>query len=182
MIKEVIVVEGKADINAVKSALQAEVIAIGGFGYKKELVETLKQIANRRGIIIFTDPDYAGENIRRDLASHIKNCKHAFLPQGKAVKKGDIGVENASQEDIVEAIMKARPISIEPYEEFTQDEILELGLFGGHGAKQKRAALGEALGIGYSNSKQFLNRLNNFGVTRKEFDKAIERLGIKDGK
>ena len=182
MIKEVIVVEGKADINAVKSAIKAEVISIGGFGYKKELVETLKQIADRRGIIIFTDPDYAGENIRRDLSHHIKNCKHAFLPQGKAIKKGDIGVENASKEDIVEAIMKARPISIEVHEEFSQDEILELGLFGGHGSKKKRAELGEILGIGYSNSKQFLNRLNNFGVTRKEFEKALERIGIENGK
>ena len=35
MIKEVIVVEGKDDITAVKAALDAEVIATGGFAYKK---------------------------------------------------------------------------------------------------------------------------------------------------
>ncbi len=182
MIKEVIVVEGKSDINAVKAAIQAEVIAIGGFGYKKELVETLKQIANRRGIIIFTDPDYAGENIRKDLSNHIKNAKHAFLPQGKAIKKEDIGVENASREDIIEAIMKARPVSIEKYEEFSREEILELGLFGGHRAKQKRGEIGDILGIGYSNSKQFVNRLNNFGITRKEFERALRKVGLKNGK
>lgn len=123
MIKEVIVVEGKDDITAVKSAIQAEVIATNGFGYKKELINTLKQLSQKRGIIILTDPDYAGEHIRRDLSRHIKNCKHAFLPQDKAMKKGDIGVENATTEDIIEAIMKARPISIEPYEEFTTEEI-----------------------------------------------------------
>ena len=182
MIKEVIVVEGKDDINAVKSAIQAEVIATNGFGYKRELIGILQQIADKRGIIILTDPDYAGEHIRRDLSHHIKNCKHAFLPQDKALKKGDIGVENASSEDIVEAIMKARPHKVEPYEEFTTEEILELGLFGGHGAKKKRQELGAMLGIGYSNSKQFLNRLNNFGVTREEFDKAVERIEMKYGK
>ena len=182
MIKEVIVVEGKDDITAVKSAIQAEVIATNGFGYKRELIEVLKQLSDKRGIIILTDPDYAGEHIRRDLSRHIKNCKHAFLPQDKALKKGDIGVENASREDIVEAIMKARPHSIEPYEEFTTEEILALGLFGGHGAKKKRQELGAILGIGYSNSKQFLNRLNNFGITRKEFDNAVERIEIKYGR
>ena len=182
MIKEVIVVEGKDDITAVKSALKAEVIATNGFGYKKELIEVLKQLSEKRGIIILTDPDYAGEHIRRDLSRHIKNCKHAFLPQDKALKKGDIGVENASQEDIIEAIMKARPHKIDIHEEFSTEEILALGLFGGHGAKKKRQELGAILGIGYSNSKQFLNRLNNFGVSREEFDRAIERIGIVDGK
>lgn len=176
MIKEVIVVEGKDDITVVKAAVDAEVIATGGFGYKKEFIKTLKNIAEKRGIIILTDPDYAGEQIRKDLSKHIKNCKHAFLQQGKALKKGDIGVENASKEDIIEAISKARPMKIERATEFTKDEIVELGLAGGPNSREKREKLGEILGIGYSNSKQFLNRLNNFGITKEEFIKALERM------
>src|SRR5690554_2986142 len=128
MIKEVIVVEGKDDITAVKAAIDAEVIATGGFGYKKEFIQTLKKIADKRGIIILTDPDYAGEQIRKDLSKHIKNCKHAFLPQGKALKKGDIGVENATKEDIIEAIQKARPNEVERKEEFTKEELIKHGL------------------------------------------------------
>ncbi|HAE92190.1 MAG TPA: ribonuclease M5, partial [Tissierella sp.] len=42
--------------------------------------------------------------------------------------------------------------------------------------REKRERLGEILGIGYANSKQFLNRLNNFGITRKEFEEALERI------
>lgn len=45
----------------------------------------------------------------------------------------------------------------------------------------KREKLGEILGIGYANAKQFLNRLNNFGITREEFLKAMERID-NDGK
>lgn len=182
MIKEVIVVEGKDDIAAVKAALNAEVIATGGFFYGNKLITTLKNIADKRGIIIFTDPDYAGEQIRRDLSKHIKNCKHAFLPQGKALKKDDIGVENASKEDIIEAISKARPIKIEESEEFTKIELLKLGLTSGANSRRKREKLGEILGIGYGNSKQFLNRLNHFGISREEFEKALERIADKNGK
>lgn len=182
MIKEVIVVEGKDDVTVVKAALDAEVMATGGFGYKKELVRTLKQIADRRGIIILTDPDYAGEQIRKDLSNQIKNCKHAFLPQDKALKKGDIGVENATKEDIIEAILKSRPNNVERSEEFTKEEIIALGLMGGPSSREKREKIGSILGIGYSNSKQFLNRLNNFGVTREEFEKAVERIGHDNGK
>ncbi|MBU5427975.1 ribonuclease M5 [Tissierella pigra] len=176
MIKEVIVVEGRDDITAVKAAVDAEVIATGGFGYNKEFIRNLKSIAEKTGIIILTDPDYAGEQIRKDLSKHIKNCKHAFLPQGKALKKNDIGVENANKEDILEAILKSRPSNVERKEEFTKEEIIALGLAGGEGSREKREELGNILGIGYANSKQFLNRLNNFGITREEFEQALERI------
>jgi len=176
LIKEVIVVEGKDDIVAVKNALEAEVIATGGFGYKKKFIQELKAISKRRGLIILTDPDHAGEQIRKDISRNIKGCKHAFLPQGKALKKNDIGVENATKEDIVEAISKARPIITQKREEFSKIDLIELGFIGGANSRNKREEMGDILGIGYANSKQFLNRLNNFGVTREEFLKALERM------
>lgn len=182
MIKEVIVVEGRDDITAVKRALDAEVIATGGFGYGKKLIKTLKQVAARNGIIILTDPDFAGEQIRKDLAKNIPNCKHAFLPQGKALKKDNIGVENATPEDILEAINKARPENVNRKIEYTKEELLELRLIGSKDSSFKREKVGEALGIGYTNGKQFLNRLNNFGISREEFTKAVERVEQNNGR
>ena len=175
-IKEIIVVEGKDDITAVKAALECEVMATNGFGYKKELIETLKVLNERRGIIIFTDPDYEGERIRRDLSSKIKNAKHAFLPQGKALKKGNIGVENASKEDIIEAIRKAHPEKVDRSTQFSKEDLIDFGLAGGEDSRNRRGDLGEILGIGYSNAKQLLNRLNNFGISREEFLEAMERI------
>ena len=166
--------EGKDDIAAVKSAIDAEVIATGGFGYSDEFIRNLEKIAKTKGIIILTDPDYAGEKIRRDISKNIKKCKHAFLPQGKALKKGDIGVENATKEDIIEALEKARPIIVEKRQEFTKEDLVQLGLNGGPNSKAKREKIGNFLGIGYCNSKQFLNRLNNFGITKEELIEAME--------
>lgn len=176
MIKEIIVVEGKDDIQAVKQAVDAEVIATGGYWYPKSFIKRLKVASKKKGIIILTDPDYAGEKIRKDLSKHIKNCKHAFLPRGKALKKGDIGVENATSEDIVEAIKKARPVVEEKREEFTKRDLIEYGLCGVEQSSKRREKLGDILGIGYSNSKQFLNRLNNFGITKEEFFDGLERM------
>lgn len=180
MIKEIIVVEGKDDIVAVKNAVEAEVIATGGFGYKRDFIENLKTVAEKRDIIILTDPDYAGEKIRKDISKNIKNCKHAFLPQGKALKKGDVGIENANKEDIIDAIKKARPIVVEKREEFIKEDLIDLGLIGSSNSKKKREKLGNILGIGYGNSKQFLNRLNNFGITKEEFIKALEDIESYD--
>ncbi|NLJ78050.1 MAG: ribonuclease M5 [Tissierellia bacterium] len=178
MIREVIVVEGRDDITAVKNALEAEVIATGGYGYDDKFIQNLRGIAERRGLIILTDPDYAGERIRMDISRSIDNCKHAFLPQGKALMNGDIGVENATKGDIIEAVSKAKPMVMERREEFSRMDLMELGLIGGADSRRKREYVGNALGIGYANSKQFLNRLNNFGIAKKELIQTLN--GMED--
>lgn len=176
MIKEVIVVEGREDIRAVKAALDAEVVATNGFNYGNKLIASLRDMQKRNGLIILTDPDYAGSMIRKDLDSKIRGCKHAFLPQGKALKDSDIGIENASKEDIIEAIRKARPSQIDRQEVFAKEDLVAYGLAGGKGSSELRDRLGHELGIGYGNSKQFLNRLNSFGIEREEFLQALERI------
>lgn len=176
MIKEVIVVEGREDIRAVKAALDAEVLATNGFNYGNKLIASLRDIQKRRGLIILTDPDYAGSMIRKDLDAKIKGCKHAFLPQGKALKKDDIGIENASKEDIIKAIKKARPNLVDRKDSFTREDMVSYGLAGGKDSSDLRDKLGHDLGIGYGNSKQFLNRLNSFGIKKEEFLQALERI------
>lgn len=180
MIKEIIVVEGRDDIQAVKRAVDAEVIGTGGYGYNREFIENLKAISRKRGIIILTDPDFAGEKIRKEISKDLVNCKHAFLPRGKAIKDGDIGVENASVEDIIEAIKNAKPMLTEKRAEFTKEDLIRYGLSGGNNSRKRRETLGKVLGIGYCNSKQFLNRLNNFGITREEFLSGIEGIDELD--
>lgn len=180
MIKEVIVVEGKDDVSALKKAVDCEVIITGGFGYPSDLIKRIKFAQQKRGVIIFTDPDFAGEKIRHYISSRVKGCKHAFLSKEKALLDGDIGIENAKPKDIIEALKGARFESEEKREEFTKSDLLINGLNGGEGASYRRNELGKILGIGYCNSKQFLKRLNNYGITREEFNKAIERMNERD--
>ena len=104
MIKETIVVEGKDDIANVKRAVDCEMIATNGLAFGKDLIERLKEVDKRCGIIILTDPDYAGKKIRSRIAKHIPNAKHAYIDRKKAIKKNDLGVENAEPEVIIEAL------------------------------------------------------------------------------
>ena len=180
MIKEVIVVEGKDDVSAVKAAVDAEVITTNGFGYGKELIDLLKKLQRRRGLIIFTDPDFVGDRIRKDISSQIKGCKHAFLTQKKAARDIDIGIENAKPEDIKEAIRKAKPEISETEDEFTKSDMLYFHLEGRQDSKALRDRLGDELGIGYGNAKQFLSRLNSFNISKQEFIDAIERIQEDD--
>lgn len=180
MIKEIIVVEGKADISAVKRAVDAQVIATNGLGINEKIINIIKKASKNRGIIILTDPDYPGKKIRNILSSQIENVKHAFIPRDKADKDGDIGVENASVEAIREALKNARAQIAEDRQEFTPGDLAYYGLVGNENASKRRGLLGDELGIGYCSSKQFLKRLNSFGITRDELEEAIDKVLLED--
>ena len=174
MIKEVIVVEGRDDITAVKRAVQAEVIAVGGFGINYKVIERIKEAQKRQGVIVLTDPDFAGEKIRRIISKRVNGIKHAYISQSEGKKDGDIGVENASPESIIRALKCAKFEIKEKRNEFTLVDLIDYGLTGDAKAASRRDALGSALGIGYCNSSQFVTRLNNYGITREEFIEKIE--------
>jgi ribonuclease M5 len=183
MIKEVIVVEGRDDLDAVKKAVDAEVIITQGFSLSKSVLNRIRLAQQKKGVIIFTDPDHAGEQIRRRIKDAVPGCKDAYLVQNKAIKSGDIGIENASPEAIREALTKAKVAYQKEEKKFIKDDLVALGLIGGYESKELRDKVGNELGIGYANGKQFLNRLNNYGITREEFILALEKVtrGVKDG-
>ncbi|WZL73444.1 ribonuclease M5 [Clostridiaceae bacterium 35-E11] len=176
MIKEVIVVEGRDDVIAVKRAVDAEMIPTHGFGITEETIKRIELAQQRKGVIIFTDPDHAGEKIRKTLSKRIKGCKHAFLPREQATRNGDIGIENASPENIRLALSKVRTENLCEKVEFLQSDLIKNDLVGSEEASIRRDELGKILGIGYANAKQFLNRLNHYGITREEFEVAVKKL------
>lgn len=186
-IEEIIVVEGRDDTAAIKRAVTAQTIETHGFGMNEEMWKRIDRAYKSCGVVLFTDPDRAGENIRRKIKERYPLCKEAFLPRREAVKKGNLGIENAAPEAIVEALLKTRSIKSaglpdEDAEEkgerlFTVRDMDLNGLSSGKGSRKKREKIGEMLGIGYGNAKTFLSKLNGYGVTREEFYGAVQSIG-----
>ena len=173
MIKEVLVVEGKMDVVAIDKAVEADCIITEGFSLKPKALAAIESAYKKRGIIILTDPDSAGERIRRFLSKRFPEAKHAFVPKEDATANDDIGIEQASPEAIRSALEKVRTLDWQPQAIFSGSDLLKCGLSGGASASAKRARIGAKLGIGYANAKTFLLRLNHYGVTKEEFDKAL---------
>ncbi|NLP29952.1 MAG: ribonuclease M5 [Clostridiales bacterium] len=181
-INEIIIVEGKDDQSAIKKALDAEVIVTGGHGITENTWNLIKKAYSGPGIIILTDPDFSGEMIRKRIQERFPKAKHAYISRADATKKGDVGVENASSGNIIEALKKARCKQVEQIDLFSMDDLLHFGLVGLKDSSMKRDKLGSSLGIGYGNTKTFLKRLNNYGITREEFYQHGEALFAGNGK
>ena len=176
MIKEVLVVEGKMDVVAIDKAVEADCIITEGFNLKPQALDSIAKAYQKRGIIIMTDPDSAGERIRRFLTKRFPEAKHAFIPKEDATANNDIGIEQASPEAIRTSLAKVRTMDWEPTNNFTGADLLRAGISGSPAASEKRAKLGAVLGIGYANAKTFLQRLNHYGITRQEFQQAVAEL------
>jgi ribonuclease M5 len=175
-IEEVIVVEGRDDIINLRQYIDAEFIATHGYGISTETLQRIEKAYDRKGIIIFTDPDFAGEKIRKRLNERFPEAKNAFVSKEDATRKDDIGVENAQEEAIRAALKKVRKPISQTEILFLQIDLLRAGLTGQIDSAKRRNEIGKILGIGYANGKQLLNRLNGYGITREEFTQAMKEV------
>ena len=176
-IKEIIVVEGKDDISAVKQAVDADLIPVHGYAVKrKSTLEKIKTASERVGVIVLTDPDFAGKMIRKTIEDYVPNVKHAYISREEGTLKDNIGVENAKPEAIISALKKARFKNLEKTKYiFDTNDMLYYGLVGFPNSKSLRQTVGSYLKIGYSNAKQFLSTLNSFDITKEELEEAINK-------
>ncbi|MBD2848323.1 ribonuclease M5 [Paenibacillus sp. IB182496] len=180
MIKEIIVVEGKDDTVAIKRAVEAETIETGGSAIGEAVLRRIALAQKRRGVIILTDPDHAGERIRRIVSSAVPGCKHAFVTQEQARRKDDIGVENASPETIREALRRVRTEYADAEQTLedpvTWEDLMAAGLIVHDNAQERRLLAGNQLGIGYANGKQFYKRCTMFRISRAELARACAAM------
>lgn len=179
IVKEIIVVEGKADRSKILQAVKADTIETNGSAINQATLKQIKHAKEKRGVIIFTDPDYPGERIRHIIDQAVPGCKHAFLTkeQAQAKQKGkSLGIENASVETIREALQKVYELQEHPPAFFEKSDLIRLGLMAGAEAKRRRHRLGELLHIGHTNGKQLLHRLTMFNITKPEFEQAMKQV------
>ena len=90
-IKEIIVVEGKSDYTLLKSFLDVEIIITNGSEISKETLDLIKKANETKGVIILTDPDYPGMQIRNKINQYTSGCKNAFVEKSKAIKGKKVG-------------------------------------------------------------------------------------------
>ena len=178
-IPEVIVVEGKDDTANLKRYYEVDTYETRGSAINQDDLERIATLQELRGVIVFTEPDYNGERIRKIIMQEIPQVKHAFLNRGEAVPKSktkgrSLGVEHASYEDLEKALSGlVGSYEDEHFFDITKSDLMRLGLLMGSDSRKRREYLGEELRIGYCNGKQLLKRLELFGVCLSQVEEAL---------
>ena len=176
-IKEAIVVEGRYDKNTLSQIVDAPILETSGFGIfkDKKQMKLLRQVAQKRGLIVFTDSDGAGFVIRNHIKSAIdgKNLLHAYIPDipGKEKRKsapgkeGKLGVEGMTPDVILEALKRAGATiegeTASVPQGITKQDMMELGLSGSTDSSYRRKALMKKLDLPeHLSSNALLQALN----------------------
>lgn len=179
-IKEIIVVEGRDDTAKVCQAVDADTIETNGSAVSKEILGQIRHAKAKRGVIIFTDPDYPGERIRHIIDEAVPGCKHAFLKQkdtrSRHPRHSSLGIEHASFERIRKALADVYELVEVSRNDISRQDLIDYGLIGGKQASSRRERLSSNLQIGHTNGKQLLKRLRMFEITRPQFEQALERV------
>ncbi len=186
-VREVIVVEGRYDKNALLQAVDATVVETKGFGVFKdrERLALLRRLAATRGLILLTDSDGAGFVIRNFLKGAIpgEQLKQAYIPDlpGKERRKsapgreGKLGVEGMTPRVLLAALERAGATfedgdgRREDRAAVTRLDLYELGLMGGADSAARRAAVLRALDLPEHMNTGAMLAAVNLLCSREEF-------------
>ncbi|MGM9588953.1 MAG: toprim domain-containing protein [Faecousia sp.] len=196
-IKEAILVEGRYDKNTLSQIIDAPILETAGFGIfkDKKQMAMLRQVAEKRGLIVLTDSDGAGFVIRNHVKSAIPSryLKHAYIPDvmGKEKRKaapgkeGKLGVEGMSREILLEALRRAGA-TIEGEEgptshQITKQDLMALGLSGGPDASRKRLQLLKKLNLPEHMSPNAMLQALNLLYSMEELTSIVEEMESDNG-
>lgn len=163
-VRETIVVEGVYDKDKLKQVVDANVVAVNGFRvfHDKDGLRLLESLARKDGVVLLTDSDYAGQQIRAFVRQrlHGLDVKNAYVPQiaGKEKRKaspsaaGYLGVEGLPPAVILKALEDAGchiddTAAPERNDPIYKSDLYRWGLSGGEGSRQKREQLLKRLGL-----------------------------------
>lgn len=196
-IREAIVVEGRYDKNTLSQIVDAPILETSGFGIfkDKQKLNLLRQVAQKRGLIVFTDSDGAGFVIRNHLKSVIpaQYLKHAYIPDiyGKEKRKvapgkeGKLGVEGMKP-DVIVAALRAAGATIDAElvrekAEITKTDFSDMGLSGGKDSSAKRLRLQKKLRLPEHLSANALLQAVNLLLTKDELSELVATMEIENG-
>lgn len=160
-ISQAIVVEGKYDKIKLSAVIDGMIICTNGFGiYKdKSIVELIRLYAKTSGIIVLTDSDSAGFQIRNHLKGLVPdgNIINLYIPEifGKERRKnapskeGKLGVEGIDVGTLREIFERSGVLTAEDTgtEIITAKDFYELGLSGKPYSSNLRRELCKTLGL-----------------------------------
>lgn len=190
-VREVIVVEGRYDKNALSQVVDAVIIETGGFGVfnDKEKQKLLRTLAQARGLIVLTDSDGAGFVIRNHIKAWVdpKLVKHAYIPDiyGKERRKkapskeGKLGVEGMRPQILLDALIRAGA-TMDGEENALKEariskaDLYKAGLSGGPDSSRRRAELIKRLDLPEKLTADALLDVLNAVMSREEFQ-ALQR-------
>ncbi len=174
---EIVVVEGVHDMQKLQSIFPGiDCIVTGGSEISDNTIDMISTAFEKRGVILFMDPDYPGRQITHKILEKVPECKIAFIAAKNARSKNQkkVGIEHATPDEIIRSLDHLFSYKKNVSEKITRTDLASRGLIGEKYAANKRLIVTEALKLPPCNGKTFLKLANMFGITKQMIDEVIK--------
>ena len=167
-----LVVEGASDKAFLSSFIECEFILTNGSAISRETLDYIKEVSKRKQIVVLTDPDFPGEQIRAKIASAVPQASHAFVRKEVSIKHHKVGVAESTKQEVLAALANIVPGSI-AQGTITMADLFDLGLMGQAESEARRKRIADSWHMGHVNAKSFLKRANALGKTKQDLEDAL---------
>ena len=169
----ILVVEGQNDASLISSVIDCLIVVTNGYAICEEDVEFLNNKRNKLPVLLLTDSDHAGIEIRNRLKKLLNNSDDVIIDLSKCNKNGKHGVAESNATEIIN-ILKEYFTEKNVCNIVTNTLISELDI-----NKEKRDWLISYLKLGKCNNKTFIKRLNYLNISKTEIIEALKAYGNK---
>ena len=138
-----IVVEGTTDKNYLSSFIDSSFYIVNGSAITSKDLEFLKLASKNKQIIILTDPDFPGMQIRNKINNYVKGCYNAFVKKELSIKNHKVGVAECDKNEILRALQNIKTFENSGENILNLEDLFELGLSGTANSKELRTHVSE---------------------------------------
>ena len=171
----VLIVEGTNDVSYLSSFLDAYYFVTNGLDISQEKIDFLLQTSKVNKLIIFTDPDEAGEKIKNTIQKSINGTYMASISGLSRKNYKKHGVAEASKEEILEAL----ECFITDKELFKENYDLSRLVSLSDNPEKVRNIIIQNYHLIHGNNKSIENQLNILKIKKEEVWKLIEVTSTK---
>ncbi len=183
-----VIVEGKYDKIKLASVIDAHIIPTGGFSlfHQKEKAALLRRLGEKNGVIVLTDSDGGGKQIRAFLSGILPKEKvfHLYIPKiagkekrkDKAGKAGLLGVEGMHSDLLYHLFLPFAGTAPAKKGGVTKTDFYLDGLCGTDGAENRRKILCAHLAFPDDMTANALLEAINLLYDKDEYHRLIQEV------
>lgn len=169
IINDAVVVEGTWDASYISSFVDCEIIVTNGLDVPQNEIDYLKNLSKYKKILVLTDPDEAGETIRRRIHDQVEAID-VVVDKTKCNKNHKHGVAECEKDELIKCLKPFFVNTKNISENITNNFLFMNGI----NNKEIYHFIGKKFCLGNVNKKVLLTRLNSTKVAQEDLLKAVK--------
>lgn len=172
IINDVLVVEGRCDASRISTYVDALIVTTNGYDIPKEELDFLKHLPKEKRILILTDSDDAGKEIRKRLNNLLSHYENITVDISKCNKRNKHGVAECEKEELLNVLTPYFG-EVKNNSQITSSDLIHLGI----NNKEKREYIAKELHLGICNNKTLLKRIIFLGKDLQKLTDLMKQYG-----